>query len=288
MSKLVFLSIIDPRNSFFKQPKSARAECYTVHCGLPPDERCDLMGAGQCINATVMPSSRCPYAAPYGEVGPTRRSGDYRRWIEERKDRYTSQLPDRVNFAAAQRVLSFVGQWVWLPYGHIEMNGGVPFLRHSSFLVDGSKFLRRSDWNLENVLKIVRFRPQAMMGGEIRQYQGESVPKFLAHLRERDPEMWRLLVEVMPELDKPPNYVGRKAILRTLRPGISWSTGHEKYPVAWEWDGTVVRTRAVHAYCEVWGKVAAESITMEVKPKADSAIVVQHNDWVTNETVLID
>jgi hypothetical protein len=100
--------------------------------------------------------------------------------------------------------------------------------------------------------------------------------------------MWRLLAAARPDLDTVPDYVGRKVLLRTLKPPIAWTTGHEKYPVVWCWDGLRVSTRSEDAYSQTWGRIKLPAFDLTGVPADDTVIVVQDNAWVTAETVFVD
>ena len=125
----------------------------------------------------------------------------------------------------------------------------------------------------------------AMIGDPITSYQKEVVPKFLLHLREVDPKMWKLLIKERPDLDTEPDHVGRKALLKTLNYPISWKTQGNKYPVEWNWDGEKLTTNSHHAVNNTWCQLTPKELSLTVWPKDNQDIVVQDNSWVNNNTV---
>jgi hypothetical protein len=247
---------------------------------------CSLAKAGYCTWIAPIGFDACPYGRPRKETGFTKRARKFSSWISEKKKQHEG-VP---RLEIPPHKLAFIGDYVYLPYTFIAMNKSVPFLGHDAFIISGCRFLPHSAWTIENVLSIINFRPQAMMGGTIKQYQREVVPKFIEHVRECDSNMWEKLIKEKPELDKEPNYVGRKALLRTLPGGISFTPTKttDKYPVTWQWDGDNLTTNSLHAYNSTWGDMKLKSVAIDGIPEDDATIVVESNEWVTKDTQFVD
>lgn len=266
----------DPRKPtiFGKTKSNERAQSMTIYC---TNADCPLLAAGQCVFRKFI----CPYGRISAQTGPTKRAAKLSAWLEETK-------VDAPQLTYPANKMAFIGDYVYLPYAHMDMCEKVPFLSHSAFIISGNPFLPREHWTVDTVETLVLFRPQAMMGGEIKAYQRESVPLFVQHLRELDPGMFAELVKRQPQFDTAPDYVGRKALLRTLATPIEWVTQGNNYPVHWKWDGESLSTSSIHAYHKTWGRVDAESVEVRVTPKSDAVVEVKNNAWVVEETVLVD
>lgn len=277
--------VYDPRSSIFKTPANEKASYKTYHCSL---SSCPLRQAGTCAMMTGIYGTRCPYGEITGDTGYTRRARKYGAWVSGAKGMYS----DAPCFLERPPVkMAFIGDYVYLPYAHMTMCDDVPFRSHTRLLSGGSPFLPRDEWTISTVSKLVDFRPQAFLGGEIRSYQKEVVPRFLEHLREIDQDMWSRLVERNPHLDKKPDYVGRKALLRTLKPGIDIRVSYaqnEDRTVIWHWDGEQARTSSESAYYKIWGGIDADEVSVVIVPSEKAQVEVQSNDWVTDNTVFID
>ena len=128
-----------------------------------------------------------------------------------------------------------------------------------------------------------------MMGGEITSYQKEKVPLFLAHLQEIMPEVHDNFIEAYPKFGKKIDYVGRKALLKTINPSeISYYSRY--YPNLtnhWYWDGEFLTYKS--------GYVSSVSIindyevdTFKIKPSDKSVVKITSNEQVTADTVFID
>lgn len=280
--ELIHASVYDPSKPgiFGKAKKSEHATYSKLFCKC---KSCPLRQESKCIALNFFGS--CPYGKFVTGTGPTSRSKSFREWIMS----HESEFQPLQKFSMATSKLAFVGEYVWLPYPHMDLCRQVPFMRHSSFFVSGLPFILASEWSLKNVINLVDFRPQALMGGEISSYRLESVPKFLGHLREVDTGMWNSLTKARPELDTTPNYVGRTAIVKTLKPGIEIGPKDARYPVEWRWDGKALTTNSKHAYGDVWGGLKnASQITVSITPSDDTTVIVTSNDWVLENTKFVD
>lgn len=279
---IVSAYVHNPARGIFKSKKSDRASCNWIECENPD---CPLLALGQCMMQGILGSTRCPYGSHYRDVGPTQRAQSYSKWVADRQNRFNGVKTLKI----PPKKMAIVGEWVYLPYSHMTMCKDVPFVSHSAFFVSGTCLIPLDQWTVDVVETLIDFRPNAMMGGEIKAYQREEVPLFIQHLREVTPEMFSQLVERRPEYDTAPDYVGRKAVLTTLNAPLEWTvTKNADYPVAWKWDGEKLRTSSHHAFNYIWGDIKEKSVEVTVVPKDGESVVVQSNDWVNDSTVFVD
>lgn len=273
VERAVSRNVFNPCKALFKQPRNARAKCTTVWCKL---ESCILRDAGSCAILGGLFGVSCPYGRLSRETGPTPRAQKFSAWLRERKEAYK----DTPCLGYPATKLAFIGEWVYLPYAHMDMKKSLEFT---------GTMLHKKDWTICAVLQLIDFRPQPLFGwGEIASYQQKHVPLFLTHLREVDPEMWAQVIASRPELDTAPDHVGRKALVKTLAHPISWTTKHAKYPVHWKWDGEQLTTKSPDVYSNTWGGVKLAEFTLVGVPADDAVVKVQTNDWVTGDTIFVD
>lgn len=187
--------------------KNDRAIYREYKCCL--DGECPLLAKGECLHISQFES--CMYGGGVTEESKTPRAKSYKPWIAEREKRIEDfKKEGKVLPRNATNSLEFIGDYVWLPYAHTSMCEKVPFVRHSLFMVSGVPFLKREDFTIENIETLVLFRPHAIFGGEITDYQKKSVPMFLRALRTKVPDTYRELVEKHPE------FVDRIPILSSI------------------------------------------------------------------------
>ena len=122
------------------------------------------------------------------------------------------------------------------------------------------------------------------MGGEIKSYQKEEVPKFIKHLSEEMPSLFN-------EIDKEFNgmlsrrmqsysYVGRTALLSTINIGEV-----KKDDNIWLWDNQKI-TLKPNKNMLIWWEMDIEEIT--IKPKGDTWIKIHNNNQVNENTIFKD
>lgn len=278
---IIWHNVFDPNNALFKQPGNARCERHQISCKLA---ECPLRDAGRCI-ARKMLDSACPYGRRSTKTGPTRRAKSFYSWLSEER---AAKPETALDLESPPDKMAFIGEYVYLPYAHMDMCEAAPFLSHSGFFMGGNPFIRREDWSIDVVLLLINFRPCALMGGQIRSYTEKSIPKFVNHLYEVDCEMWERLIKEHPEFDKEPDYVGRTALLRTLNFPIKWSTRHDKYPVEWTWDGEWLQSTSRNLYSSTWGRIDVDEVEIKARPAEHATLVVQDRAWVNDETEFVD
>jgi hypothetical protein len=156
----------------------------------------------------------------------------------------------------------------------------------------GAPFLLKKDFTIKTLECIVDYRPYAMMGGEITEYQRKTIPLFLNHLEEVFPVDYAALLVARPDYVeryglKSKNYIGRTAILKSLAPG-EVTIGKNVF----SWDGQKLESVTFdpfwfHLYNSA-RNTAIEAITVGIVPTPDAVIKVERNDQVTEKTVFVD
>ncbi len=280
--EVIAAKVYDPSEPsiFGKGKKSDLATFTQIHCSC---DSCPLRAKRQCVLVAIF-SPRCPYGKLSASSSPSQRSKGYRDWVRQHREQ--AKPLGWMGFAAKK--LAFVGEHVYLPYSHMGMCKTVEFQKHSSVFVSGAPFIERAAWTIETVLRLIDFVPMSMMGGAITNYQKEEVPLFVSHIRELDSEMWAKLIVARPEFDKEPNYVGRKAVIRTLAYPITIPPKDALYPVSWKWDGVTLTTSNRDAYRSTWGGIDVESLALTAVPSPNATVKVASNSWVTKDTVFVD
>jgi len=283
--KTISAHIWNPKKTIFKSDKNDHVECQTVSCDFQGE--CPVAARGKCLAIPVLFPGYCPYGEYRVERGPTMRSQAFHTWITEREEKYKGTG----TLYSGWSKLTFLGDYVYLPYFHMSMNHDIPFLFHSELITTDHPFIKKEDWVIETVLKIIDFHPLTYFGEEITNYQEKIVPKFISHLREMDKEMFGKLVAVRKQCDVVPNYVGRKALLYTLNFPIEWVNESEKYnyPVAWKWDGKELITDSQNIYSSTWGgSIKMQSVKFTGIPDPKTFIIVRDNAWVNDKTEFAD
>lgn len=206
--KLINVRVFEPA---FKNVK-ARLEC--TYC--KNTENCSLYKHNKCVHDwRYLTNIKCPYGKYSQTEGYTKKARSYSIWIKNKKDIHKDLL-NAVEFYTKK--LAVIGEYIYLPY---------PYLKNYVNSLEGTvneHFIKEVEFTNEKILKIINFRPQALMGGEIKSFQTEEVPKFIQHLKEEMPDRYKNLKEEYPDkfetIDEVSrNYIGRTAYLKTLKKG---------------------------------------------------------------------
>lgn len=276
--EIIHARVWNPCNSIFKTSKNDRSECTIVKCSNKSN--CELYAKGQCMMIGIL-TSKCPYGIRNVETGWTKNAKKFSSWIRERTEQYKVYL-DKLQ--APSKKIASVGEYVYLPYSHMNFDSDIPFLAKSGFMKGGSPLLKKEYFTKDVVRKLICHRPQEMFGGEISSYQKEEVPKFIKHMQEQYPD---LLNEVMEEneglkfmLEKVSN-IGRKAYLWTLEKNI---TIHDK-EYTWHWDGQYLTSNNAYLPFTV---VSYQNKEVKIKPIDKAVIKVEFDNWCNDDTVFID
>lgn len=276
-TKVINAVVTDPASIGYKKD---RAECELIKCSH--SDKCDLYKKGQCSFVSTMGWERCPYGTVQREQGFTAKSGKYQTWINSKEEEYSDVLR---KLKGHSQYIAKVGDYVFLPYSFITLNESVPFLKHSSAFVKGLPFLHKDQFTMKVVKNICEFKPQALMGGEIKDYQKKSVPLFLKHLSESMPGFFSQLILEYPRAAKVVesfSNIGRKALIKTLTPNVGIFIESGKYK--WTWNGTYLISKDYNSFLLPINDV----IEHRIEPSDRSAIKVTDEGQVNSSTVFLD
>jgi len=270
---IIHAHVTNPAEGMFKQGRNDRAECTVVSCSA--SERCGLYSSGQCCRVgSWLTAKRCPYGKATTLSEHTRRARKYSAWIAEKKKQYADVL-NKLNHHV--RKIARIGDFVFLPYAHMDMNESLPFTAHGGAFRTGQPFLPVAAFTLQTVLEIVNFRPQAMMGGEITSYQKEIVPRFLIHLSEEFPEMYAAVIKERPELDTNRSNIGRRAYVITLKEGAVIPERQGTFT----WDGVYLTSTDLDI---LFSAVKYDTIKVRMMPKENECVTITSEDQVCATT----
>ena len=187
--------------------------------------------------------------------------------------------------------LGLIGDEIVFPYPYIRIiqseNGDIK-LSDPGF---GSSlaFIKKENFTVELIKRICGFRPHAMMGGVITDYQKKIVPLFLSHLKEVWFDKYEELGKENSELLKEVSYIGRSALLKTINPSDVYykSSSYPQFNAKWYWDGESLNYSS--GYVSSFNIIKDyEVATIKIIPSDKSVITISNNEQVSEETVFID
>lgn len=248
---------------------------------------CSYYKNGHCLLVRSFGSTGCKFGRVNNIRGYTSRAKKYsefkRKWQDHEQYGKLSHPPTK---------LGVIGDYVVFPYPYVRINqteAGKWVVEDPSFS-SSIAYIPMEKFNSDLIYKICSYKPQAIFGGTIQSYQKETVPLFLAHLKEVLPEKYEAFVEAYPQFKKKEiNYVGRQALLKTVAPSVVHykSRQYPEFNECWIWDGEYLRYK--EGYVRRF-KVAKDYEVVEIvlKPTDKTTITIESNEQVTENTVFVD
>lgn len=265
--------------------KETPLEASVISCDK--HNECSYFKNGQCMAVRSFLSPSCKFGNVNTVRGYTSRARKYRefkgKWKDHEHYNKLSYPPQKIGI---------IDGVVVFPYPFIRITkteNGKYVVDDPALFSNSNSYIEIEKFNSDLIYRICSYRPQAIMGGEITSYQKEKVPLFLAHLQEVLPEVYDKFVEAYPKFGRKIDYVGRKALLRTINPSeISYySRDYPRLTNHWYWDGEFLTYKS--------GYVSSVSVIndyevaeFKLKPSDKTTVKISSNEQVTKDTVFVD
>lgn len=257
---------------------------HIIHCDKY--KQCSYFKENQCLRVKSFLSLVCKYGYSENIRGYTSRAKKY----HEFKNKYkTHEKYSQLKYPPQK--LGLIGDEIVFPYPHIRIiqseNGDIK-LSDPDF---GSSlaFIKKENFTVELIKRICGFRPHAMMGGVITNYQKKIVPLFLSHLKEVWFDKYEELCEENSELIKEVSYVGRKALLKTINPSDVYykSSSYPQFNAKWYWDGESLNYSS--GYVSSFNIIKDyEVATIKIIPSDKSVVTITDDKQVSDNTKFLD
>lgn len=265
--------------------KETPLEAVVISCDK--HNECSYFKNSQCLAVRSFMSTGCKFSNVNTVRGYTSRAKKYsqfkREWQEHEKYNKLTNPPTKIGL---------IDNHVVFPYPYVRINkddDGKWKVKDPSFS-NSKAYIPYEDFTTGLIKAICMYRPQAIFGGTIGSYQKETVPLFLAHLKEVLPEKYIEFIKEFPEYaDKEVNYVGRKALLKTIKPSTInyYSRNYPELGNEWYWDGELLTYKK--------GYVSSVSVIndyevaeFKLKPSDKTTVKITSNEQVTEDTVFVD
>jgi hypothetical protein len=259
----------DPSNSFFKSTGKDHAK-YTVYLCSNKDN-CQAYAKGKCAMLCGLWGENCPYGKRHSVQGPTKRAKGLYDFIYSAKTKYS----DVSHKLGCLKFTARVGDKVYI---------ALPYLKNYVNPIDeveGEHFIDYDKFDTAFIARLIDFRPRALMGGVITDYQTKYVPQFISHIKKYFPEQYAELAKIRPDITERiqnVNYIDKVAKLKTLKPGkVKLSTNYL------QWDGTVLTAKGKDIS---WWGLGDEVVI--ITPNENTYVTIADNDTVTDDTVFKD
>lgn len=261
--------------------KEEPLEAHVINCSV--SEQCSYFQKGTCMAVRSVFSPNCKFGRSHNERGYTRKAKKYHefrsRW--ENHESYGKLKHPGRKLGLINGLVVFT-----YPYISVTTKDGNVKLADPGF-IDGTAYIEYEKFDVELIRRIINFRPRAMMGGVIDSYEKETVPLFLAHLKEVLPERFVEFEAKYGEMNI--DYVGRKALLNTVTPSLVAykANRYPQFNEFWNWDGEYLTFEKGNKGDFRIAK-SYELIELKIKPNSDTSIEITDNAQVNENTVFVD
>jgi hypothetical protein len=264
--ELINVHVFDPAH------KSTKARCEKLYCSN--SKNCSLYKKGQCTLLDKYNPVYCTYGELNKEYGYTQAARNFYKWQNKKKEEYKDYLD---KLTSAHEKLAFVGDYVYLPYSFLKN-----YTNSLSFMTD-TYFCKKEDFTIENIIKIIEFKPLSAFYEEITDFQRKYMPLFVQHLYEEYKEMYDKVAEVYPIKDiySKISCVGRKALVKTLKINAKVYDRKNEYI----WDGEKLVCNNFKAFFPV---IDTKQANVAIYPTDDATIKIDDDNQVDENTKFID
>lgn len=278
MEKEIKAWVWNPANSLFKRKKSEKAVGHIISCRCP--EKCALYAKGNCVAF----DNHCPYGNRSCVVGFSRMALKFNAWINNFKEIHKEAYAANIT---QPKKLEYFMDLVYVPIAYWNLNERIEFVDGKGVFTSSKPIIKRVHFNAQLISKeILNFKPRALFGGIITDFQQEEVPKFLIWLKQLDPVLYEEVKVLNPEHPAFTNItnVGRRAILQTLNPNVGTFT--DIHGGVWTWDGEYLYSKNSHfAFALIEYRETEEC---RLKPNKNVIVKVSDDTQVNSNTEFID
>lgn len=257
-------------------------EADTIYCDSY--NSCQLYKEGKCLNCRAFRGIKCPKGRVETKHGYTHKALKY--WSFRgmyEKDEVYNKLSYPGNRVAV------IGDLVYLNlvYVGISKKTSEDSFRKTSYNYvikpgyygDTSVLIPKEELTIDFLIDILSKRPQALLGSLIEDYQEKIVPDIIQDLKKALPELYNELIQVKPEFNIQPNYVGKYAYMITLVDGSVLVDCH----------GNKAVKKGDYLYCEKYTKgfvpFDGEYAECTVKISPNKTYKVNDNNQCDDNTV---
>lgn len=208
---------------FDKKTKNRAEIIYCDKC-----DNCSFYKKGTCLNVTQFFSKGCKFGKLSSATGYTQRARKrYTFDSTYKSDKCYGALnhPNDWRVARIEDVILFNLTYAICDKSRWVMNEWIEAetfkTRDCGFSTGTYSYIPIEELTIDLLNDILSYRPRALMGGIIRDYQAKIVPNVLFELSKALPDIYKKLIEKYQEYAEiTPYFVGKKALIKSLPDGF--------------------------------------------------------------------
>lgn len=197
-------------------------------------EQCTYYQSGKCLRCRSFLAPTCKFGRNNVTKGYTSRAQKY----YDFRNKYTNdEAYSKLKYPT--ELVAAIGDTLYmnLKFVRVDKKDGERTFSRSYRCVNGYEitekgfgsgkcFLPIKDVTNELLYGILSYKPYAMMGGIIEDYQGKVVPDIIQTLKRIAPKIYTNFIAEYPEYDVAPNYIGKYAFINTMVNGSKLKDAH--------------------------------------------------------------
>lgn len=258
--------------------RNSRLRAEYIRCDRASE--CSAYKNGECFCVTTIFGVRCGIGNVACVDGCTKQSQTYRRvWNEAKAHEAYAKLK-----YPHHTMVTKIGNDVFLTLHHIwlEAKEDGRILCLNPHIGTNRLMVKREMLTPDNIKRICEFRPQAIMGGTIRDYQAKTVPLFLHQLRTLFPDEYEAFRNAYPDFNiLEPVWIGRRAKLSTCNRTVEVKDLH----------GNVFHFEGEYLVCDCYKSAFApfdaKNAEIRIRVSDEMEVNITDNKQVTPETVFV-
>lgn len=249
---------------------------------------CSFYKRGCCLNVTSFFSKNCKYGNIAVINGYTRRA---KKGVEFNSRYRSDELYGALKHPRDWRVALIDGVVLfnltfaicdrqrWNNWNHEWEDLEEYRMRECGFSTGTYSYIPLEDLTVGVLNRIIKYRPQAMMGGEITNYQKNIVPNLLFELSKLLPDVYEKLIAEYPEVKNiTPNFVGKNAYIYSLPDGAEFAVNNGKFV-----------KNGDYVFCENYKSsflpFGAKTAEVSIKISKDLTVKITNNNQIDEKTV---
>lgn len=249
--------------------RNARLREEIIYCDKA--DKCSMYREGKCLNITSPFASYCPFGSVTRVDGGTKRSKTFQRVGDQaRRDECYCKLKRAygTRFAVVDDVVVIGGM-----SAHLGFSSAFT-IKDPGFCGGNYIAIPKSEFTVDIIKRIYSFRPQALMGGVLKQYIAEQLPFFFQQMKRLWPEKYAEFAAAEPSVrELVPNYIGKWAKLSTIN--------HDSIIDGYRFDGDYI----VGEFKSAFLPFRARSAHIRIPITDDLMVKITDNNQVTEDTI---
>lgn len=251
-------------------------------------ENCTFYKNGACLKCRTMMSPSCKFGRVNSVRGYTSRANKYyefkQKYIED--EAYSKLKYPKSNIAIMGDTL-----YMNLHYTLVRKESADNkdwqehcfkgyILSYAGFC-NGGVFLPLSEVTAELLNEIFSYTPHAIMGGKITEYKKEIVPDIIQSMKKVAPELYANFIKDYPKYDISPNYIGKEAYIKSLKPNTKFKHGG----IEWLFNGEYVLTDNYNiGLYSPWNLQSGACSFVKIKVNDKMTFIIEDNSIVDDDT----